>query len=230
MSSDHQVSAGKYENTYSDATWDYLKERGLRHDPVKDSLEDATIQNFQDCSVMVSQRYQCELFEFIIKFANVKNCIEIGVFTGSSALSIARGLNEDGKLYALDISKEFTDVAKQFWELGGVANKIELILGPATDTLNRFIEEGKEGTFDFVYIDADKPSYCQYYELAVRLLRQGGIIMLDNVIWGNSIADPIYQDDDTVSLRRVNDIVYSDTRVKNVILPIGDGVNVIIKL
>ena len=96
--------------------------------------------------------------------------------------------------------------------------------------MNRFIEEGKEGTFDFVYIDADKPSYCQYYELAVRLLRQGGIIMLDNVIWGNSIADPIYQDDDTVSLRRVNDIVYSDTRVKNVILPIGDGVNVIIKL
>ena len=178
----------------------------------------------------MSQRYQCEFFEFILRFAKAKNCIEIGVFTGSSSLSIARGLSDDGKLYALNINKEFTDVAKRFWELGGVANKIELILGSATDTLNRFIEEGKEGSFDFIYIDADTPSYCQYYELAIRLLRKRGIIMIDNAILRNAVADPSNQAEKTVDVRELNERVYNDPRVKNMILPIGDGVNVICKI
>ena len=229
MASISHVSESKYGKAYTEPTWRYLSEKGIRNDTVKDSLEADTLKNFEDDFIMVSQRYQCELFEFILTFANAKNCIEIGVFTGSSALSIARGLSEGGKLYALDVSQEFTDLAKKYWELDGVADKIELILGPATDTLNRFIEEGKEGTFDFIYIDADKPSYSQYYEQAIRLLRKGGLIMLDNVLWFNRIADPNFQDQNTLGLRNVNEVVYNDPRVKHTILPIGDGVHVIIK-
>lgn len=216
--------------SYTKGTIDYLKINGLRSDPVKDALEAETCEKFPSDLVMVTNRQECELFESILQFANARNCIEIGVFTGSSAMSLARGVGPTGKVVALDISEEFTNLAKKHWEIAGVSDRIELILGPAAATLNKLISEGKEGTFDFVYIDADKPSYPEYYELALKLLRSGGIIAIDNVIWGNAVADLSINDLSTTTLRELNRFVINDLRVKNVILPIADGVNLVRKV
>ena len=211
---------------YSKATWKYANDMGLRSDPIKDSIAAET----GEISHWITNRQECELFESMLKFANAKNCIEVGVLTGSSALSIARGLGEGGKLYALDISEYHTNIAKRYWEQEGVSDKIELILAPAEETLRRFIEEGKEGTFDFGFIDADKEGYCAYYELILRLLRPGGIIAVDNVIWHGSVADPARNDPDTAAIRELNRIMINDPRINNVILPLSDGINLAIKL
>ena len=215
----------KSSQEYTPETWEYLAKTGLRQDAIKDSLEQETKEKFQKLAVMITQRQESELFEFIIKFANAKNCIEVGVFTGSSALSIARGLGDDGKLIALDISEEFTNVAKKYWEEAGVSNKIDLIIGPASENLNRLIEEGKEGFFDFAYVDADKSGYLGYFEYLVRLIRKGGIIAFDNVIRANGISDPSRNDEDVLALRELNSRLLNDTRIKNFILPVADGLN-----
>ena len=217
-------------SNYTDLTWDYISTQGSRKDPIKDSLESETYEKFPSDAEMMTNRQECLLFELILKFANARNCIEVGVFTGSSALSIARGLAEGGKLYALDVSEEFTGLAKKYWEEGGVSDKIELIIGPANQTLNRFIEEGKEGTFDFAYVDADKTGYCEYFELLVRLVRPGGLIAFDNAFRRGMVADLTNTDESNVGIRELNRIAHSDPRVCNVILPIADGVNLIRKL
>jgi len=167
---------------------------------------------------------QGQFLSFLIKTTGAKRCLEVGVFTGYSSTVTALALPEDGRIVACDISEEFTAVAQQFWAKAGVAHKIELRLGPAVETLDDMIEEGQQGSFDFAFIDADKPNYLAYYERCLSLVRVGGIIAIDNVLWSGKVADKSVLDEQTVAIRQVNEHLHRDERVDLCLIPIGDGV------
>lgn len=217
-------------NAFTDKTCHYMNTVGLRPDVIRDNLERETYEQFKHVSGMMTQRQECELFESIVKFANAEKCIEIGVFTGASSISIARGIKEGGKLIALDISEEFTNLARKYWKLAGLEEKIELHIGAADDHLQRLIDEGHAGTFDFAYVDADKPGYDSYYEKLLVLIRTGGMIAFDNVVYQGHCADETCDLPAVVALRNLNVKLLNDTRVKNFILPLADGVNILTKL
>jgi predicted O-methyltransferase YrrM len=166
---------------------------------------------------------QGQFMQLLVKLLGAKKGLEVGVFTGYSALCVAQALPPDGVLHACDVSEEFTSVARRYWAESGVASKIHLYLGPATETLERFLAEGQAGTFDFAFIDADKPNYDAYYEAALQLLRPGGLIGIDNTLWSGRVADPSAQDESTVALRALNAKIHGDSRVDAAIVPIGDG-------
>ncbi|MCE9658024.1 MAG: class I SAM-dependent methyltransferase [Burkholderiales bacterium] len=166
---------------------------------------------------------QGQFLGLLIKLLGARRAIEVGVFTGYSALAVALALPEDGRLLACDISDEYTRVGRPFWEAAGVAAKIELKLGPALATLDARIAAGEAGQYDFAFIDADKSSYDAYYERCLVLLRQGGLIAIDNVLWGGSVARPA-KDADTAALQALNDKIHADQRVDMAMLSIGDGV------
>jgi predicted O-methyltransferase YrrM len=217
-------------NFYSPETCSYLKNVGLRPDPLRDNLEKETLATFGPEFEMMTQRYECELFESLIRFSGAKKCIEVGVFTGASSISIARGLGPEGRLLALDIDENFTNLAKKYWKIAGIEDKIQLVLGPAADYLQKLIDNGESGTYDFAFVDADKPNYDVYYEKLIQLIRKGGMIAVDNVLWSNRCADLTVNDIKTVSLRNISLKLQKDKRVKNFILPIADGINIVTKL
>jgi caffeoyl-CoA O-methyltransferase len=136
---------------------------------------------------------------------------------------VAQAMPDDGMVVACDINEQWTNIAKRYWQQAGVAQKIDLRLAPAADTLAGLIEDGKSGTYDFVFIDADKENQLQYYELCMQLIRSGGLITIDNVLWGGDVADPANQQEETVAIRRFNEYVYRDERVDISLVPIGDG-------
>src|SRR4029079_7001473 len=144
-------------------------------------------------------------------------------FTGYSSISVALALPPDGRIIACDVSEEWTSVARKYWEKAGVASKIELRLGPAVETLDALLAKGEAGRFDFVFIDADKTNYLAYYERCLKLLRQGGLIAVDNTLWSGDVANPANDKPDTVALRAFNDALHRDERVDLALLPIGDG-------
>jgi predicted O-methyltransferase YrrM len=162
------------------------------------------------------------------KAIGAKRCLEIGVFTGYSALSVALALPADGKIVALDISKDFTDRARPIWKEAGVEGKIDLRIGPALESLDKMIA-AKEGPFDFAFIDADKPNYDGYYERVLKLLRPGGLIAIDNVLWSGAVADPSNNDESTTALRALNIKIHGDSRVDMALATIGDGVMLAVK-
>ena len=159
----------------------------------------------------------------LAKLIGAKRCLEIGVFTGYSALSVALALPADGKIVALDISKEFTDRARPIWKEAGVEEKIDLRIGPAIDALDRMIA-AHEAPFDFAFIDADKPNYDGYYERALTLLRPGGLIAIDNVLWSGAVANPKIDDTHTLALRDLNAKIHADARVDMALATVGDGI------
>jgi len=162
------------------------------------------------------------------KAIGAKRCLEIGVFTGYSALSVALALPADGKIVALDISKDFTDRARPIWKEAGVADKIELRLGPALESLDKMIAS-KEGPFDFAFIDADKPNYDGYYERVLKLLRPGGLIAIDNVLWSGAVVDPANNEESTKAVRALNAKIHDDSRVDMALATVGDGVMLAVK-
>ena len=162
------------------------------------------------------------------KAIGARRCLEIGVFTGYSALSVALALPADGKIVALDISKDFTDRARPIWKEAGVEGKIDLRIGPAIDSLDKMIA-AKEGPFDFAFIDADKPNYDGYYERVLTLLRPGGLIAIDNVLWSGAVADPKDNEESTKALRALNIKIHGDSRVDMALATIGDGVMLAVK-
>ena len=153
----------------------------------------------------------------------------MGVFTGYSALSVALGLPEDGKLIALDVSEEWTNVGRRYWEMAGVTDKIDLRIAPALESLQNLIAEGKEGTFDFAFIDADKENYYQYYEYCLQLLRPNGLIAIDNVLWSGRVADKNETEMETIAIRELNEKLHNDGRIDLSLLPLSDGVTLIRK-
>jgi predicted O-methyltransferase YrrM len=165
----------------------------------------------------------------LVELVGARNVLEIGVFTGYSSTRLALALPPEGRITACDINEEFTATARRHWQRAGVADKIDLRLGPALDTLDGLIAEGRAGTYDLAFIDADKENYDGYYERALQLLRTGGLVLIDNVLWGGKVADPAANDADTAAIRALNQKIHTDPRVSISLLPIADGLTLALK-
>ena len=172
---------------------------------------------------------QGQFMALLVQLMGAKKALEIGVFTGYSSTAIALALPSDGKLIACDINEEYTNIACRYWQQAGIADKIDLHLAPATETLDRLIARGETETFDFVFIDADKSSYDTYYEKSLQLVRPGGLITIDNVLWSGKVADSEIQDNRTKIMRALNQKIHQDTRVNLSLVPIGDGLTLAMK-
>ena len=168
---------------------------------------------------------QGALLQLLIKLTGARRTIEVGVFTGYSALAVALALPPEGTILACDVSDEFTSIARPYWQRAGVAGRIDLVLEPALHTLDARIAAGQSGQFDFAFIDADKSNYDGYYERCLTLLRPGGLIAIDNTLWSGRVAQPVdaVKDADTAALQRLNDKLPDDQRIDLALLPIGDG-------
>ncbi|HET6344548.1 MAG TPA: class I SAM-dependent methyltransferase [Myxococcota bacterium] len=175
-------------------------------------------------AMMQVPRDQGLFMGLLAQLMGVRQVLEVGVFTGYSSLAVALALPEDGRIIACDVSEAWTRVARRFWEKGGVAHKIDLRLAPARDTLQALLDDGQAGSFDMAFIDADKAQYDIYYEQALTLLRPGGVVLLDNMLWGGAVIDATRQDADTLAIRALNKKVGSDPRVSMTLLPLADGV------
>lgn len=166
---------------------------------------------------------QGQFMRLLAELIGVRRAIEIGVFTGYSSICVAEALPPDGQLVACDVSVEYTDVARRYWRQGGLESRIALRLGPALETLDGLIAAGEEGSFDFAFIDADKENYGNYYERSLKLLRRGGLLAIDNVLWDGKVADPDVSDTSTEAIRALNRRLRDDPRVSISLVPIGDG-------
>jgi caffeoyl-CoA O-methyltransferase len=165
---------------------------------------------------------QGQFMALLVRLIGARRAVEIGVFTGYSALSVALALPDEGRLLACDLSHAYTRIGQPYWQQAGVAHKIELRLAPAIETLDAQLAAGAAGLFDFAFIDADKSGYDAYYERCLELLRPGGLIAIDNTLWGGSVARPA-KDADTLALQRLNEKLHGDERIDLSLLPIGDG-------
>ena len=166
---------------------------------------------------------QGQFMALLVELIGARSVLEVGTFTGYSALAMAAALPENGALVACDVSEEWTAIGRRYWEEAGVAHKIELRLAPALETLDALLAEGRAGTFDFAFIDADKEGYDAYYERALELVRLGGLIALDNTLWEGKVADPAATDVDTEAIRAINAKLVLDERVTLSLIPVGDG-------
>lgn len=207
--------------TLTPALYQYLQAISLREAPILSRLREKTA-TMAGAQMQISPE-QGQLMALLIELLGAKKTLDIGTFTGYSALVAALALPEEGKVIACDVSRESTAVAQTFWQEAGVAHKIDLRLAPAVETLDGLIAAGEAGTFDFAFIDADKNNYAAYYEKSLTLLRQGGLIAIDNVLWDGRVVDPMNQEKDTVAIRALNEKVYQDERVSLSLIPIGDG-------
>jgi caffeoyl-CoA O-methyltransferase len=173
---------------------------------------------------------QGQLMALLIRLLQARKILEIGVFTGYSSLIMALNLPQDGKIVACDISEEWTSIARRYWTDAGVIHKIDLRLAPALTTLDSLLANGEAETFDFAFIDADKKNYKEYYERSLRLLRPGGLIAVDNVLWSGRVADARNTEADTESIREFNRILRADPRIFLSLIPISDGLTLALKL
>lgn len=199
----------------------YLLDVSLKEPDVMRRLREETAEMEQ--SNMQIAPEQGQFMTWLVGALGVERAIEVGTFTGYSAMAIARALPEEGRLICCDVSEEYTAVARRYWDEAGLAGRIDLRLGPAADTLASLVEEQLEDSFDFVFIDADKPGYPTYYEHALRLLRPGGVVAIDNTLWDGDVADPSVTDETTQLIRDFNAMLHDDDRVELSLLPIADG-------
>lgn len=206
--------------TLDDALYRYLLDTSLREHPVLAELRAAT--HGHPLARMQIAPEQGQFMALLARLGGARRTIEIGVFTGYSALVVALALPPEGRIVACDISTEYTDVARRYWEKAGVAHKIDLRIAPALDTLDALIAQGEAGRFDFAFIDADKSSYDAYYERCLSLLRTGGLIVADNTLWGGKVAQPS-TDEDTMAIQEFNRKLQRDERIDLSLLPLGDG-------
>ena len=199
----------------------YIDSHSLREHPAQTALREAT--RAQPHAGMQIGADQGQFMALLVRLIGARRALEIGTFTGYSALSVALALPADGKLLACDVSDEYTRVGKPFWQQAGVAHKIELVLGPALATLDARLAAGEAGSYDFAFIDADKTHYDGYYERCLRLVRTGGLIVFDNTLWSGAVAR-VASDADTRALQALNDKLHRDERIDLALLPLGDGV------
>ena len=205
----------------------YISDNSYDLHPVQKEIikHNNSLGNIKRMQISVTQAYFLQLF---IKSNDIKNILEIGTFTGYSALSMALAVTSDGRLTCLDINKETSEKAESFFKKANLENKIKVILGPALDTLERLKEEKK--IFDLVFIDADKENYKEYYDLSMNLIKKKGFILVDNVLWHGDVADPVKNDRFTNIIREFNSLIKNDNRVEKTILPLGDGVTICRKI
>ena len=196
------------------------------------NVEDATLSQLRAISVshrrgrMTTCIETGKLLTILCRGLNARKVIDIGVFTGCSSVAMALALPEDGKVISCDVSDEFASIGKPYWKQAGVASKIDLRLKPATETLQELIDDGESDTFDIIFIDADKVNYVNYFELGIQLLRQGGLIIVDNALWSGKVIDASDQSDSTNSIRRMNDVMLKDSRIDFALFPISDGIGI----
>ena len=205
----------------TDKLQNYINKFGLKLNPVQQEIIDYN-KTLGDIKRMQIDPTQCHFLHLIIKISNIKNVLEIGTFTGLSALSISLALPEDGKLVVLDKNEETSKIAQNFFKKANQNHKITTIIKPASESLNDI----KNQQFDMVFIDADKMNYKKYYEKSLGLINQGGLIIIDNVLWHGEVADVKYSDKYTINIREFNKFVCEDKRVEQVIIPLGDGMTV----
>jgi predicted O-methyltransferase YrrM len=199
------------------------------HEPEALRLERADTEE-HPMAGMQSSPEQCQFLHLMARLVGAKKTLEIGVFLGYSSSWVALALPPGGKVIACDLSEEYTARARQTWRLAGVEDRIDLQLGPALDTLDRLIAEGHAGSFDMAFIDADKSNYSNYYDRAFQLVRKGGLIAADNVLWDGKPIDPAATDADTEAIRAFNLKVHADPRVAISMVPLGDGLTLACKL
>ncbi|WP_211828069.1 class I SAM-dependent methyltransferase [Kistimonas asteriae] len=207
--------------TLTDALYGYLHSVGWRESDNLVTLREMTAQR-SDANMQIAPE-QGQFMALLVQLLGARRIIEIGVFTGYSTLSMAEVLPEDGYILACDVNPESTGIARRYWQAAGVDGKINLQLAPALETLNNVLTDGEAGTFDMVFIDADKSSYDDYYECCLKLLRPGGLVILDNMLWSGRVADE-GGDADTDALKVMNRKIHQDERVDMVLLPLADGV------
>jgi O-methyltransferase len=199
----------------------YLLSVGVREHPVLSRLREETAQ-LPDAQMQIAPE-EGAFLALLVRTLGARNVLEVGTFTGYSSTAMARALPADGRIVCCDVSKEWTDIAKGAWTDAGVVDRVDLRLGPAVETLDAMLSDGEAGRFDLAFIDADKPSYAAYYEAALRLVRPGGLIAIDNVLWSGRVADPSVDDAQTTAIRELNAAIAADERVDVAMVPIADG-------
>ncbi len=210
-----------------DRLYDYLLASTLRESAVQAELRQVTAEHPQ--AQMQIAPEQGQLMALLVQLIGAKKTLEIGVFTGYSALAVAIALPAEGRVVACDVDEAAVAIARTYWEKANVAHKIDLRLAPAIDTLDALVASGESGTFDFAFIDADKSNYDSYYEKSLLLLRPGGLIAVDNALWYGRVADPSVQDNRTKRIRALNEKARDDERVAMSLLPVGDGLLLAVK-
>ena len=212
----------------TDTLHDYLLRHGTRESATARALRTETRTATRMHGMQISPE-QGAFMQWLIRLIGAKRTVEVGTFTGYSALVVAEALPADGQVIACDVSAEWTAVGRPFWDRAGVADKIDLRLRPAVETLDTLIRDGEAGNFDFAFIDADKANYDTYYERCLTLLRPGGVVGIDNVLWGGRVANEDANDVDTRAIRALNRKVQDDRRVQISMLPVGDGLTLATK-
>ncbi|WPZ33065.1 class I SAM-dependent methyltransferase [Thalassobaculum sp. OXR-137] len=213
--------------TFDETLYAYLANVGGREPEVGARLRAVTAE-MSEAGMQISAD-QGNVMAFLVELLGVRRAVEVGTFTGYSALRMALALPEGGSLVCCDVSDEFTRIGRPFWEEAGVADRIDLRLAPATETLQAMIDGGEAGTVDLMFIDADKPNYDAYYELGLVLVRTGGLILVDNVLWSGAVVDETDQSDSTRVIRDLNAKILEDERVSMAMLGIGDGLTMVRK-
>ncbi|WP_066378558.1 MULTISPECIES: class I SAM-dependent methyltransferase [unclassified Anabaena] len=207
--------------------YEYLLSVSLREPEILAQLRQETAQHPMGRMQIAPE--QGQFMALLVKLLGAKKTLEIGVFTGYSALAVALALPPEGKIIACDNSEEYTAIARRYWQQAGVGDKIDLHIAPALETLDKLLAAGEAETFDFAFIDADKSNYDHYYERSLKLVRQGGLIAIDNVLWSGRVADPQTQDNRTTKIRAFNAKLLQDQRITLSLVPIGDGLTLALK-
>jgi predicted O-methyltransferase YrrM len=207
--------------TLTDSLYEYLIDVSLRESPTQRALREATAR-MANAGMQIAPE-QGQFMGLLARLTGARRYLEVGVFTGYSALAVASALPDDGRVVACDVSEEWTAIARRYWAAASVDHKIELRLAPASQTLDELLANGRCESFDLAFIDADKEAYLDYYEKVLALLRPGGLVCIDNTLWSGRVADPEFADADTVALRHFNEVLHRDERVDLSLVPIGDG-------
>jgi len=205
----------------------YVREQTLRETEAQVRLRRETTA-LPDARMLLAPKMNA-LLALLVQLIGARRMLEVGTFTGYSALAMALALPEGGRILACDVSEEWTAIARRHWKAAGVADRIDLELAPAAETLSALVRDGRAGTFDLAFVDADKASYPDYYEACLVLLRAGGVLVFDNTLWGGAVADESVTDVDTVAIRTLNRRIRADARVDACLLAIGDGATVVRK-
>ena len=213
--------------TLDDRLLSYMSEQTLNEPDILRRLREET-RALGGFSQMQIAPEQGQLMALLVRLTGTRRMLEVGTFTGYSALCCALAMPEDGQLVACDISEDWTAMARRYWQTAGVADRIDLRIAPAVDTLKALVEAGEAATFDMMFIDADKTGYDTYYELGLQLLRPGGLMLLDNMLWRGAVADPTQQDPETKALRALTTKIQADTRVMASLVPIADGLTLVL--
>lgn len=212
----------------NNSLYEYILSVSLREPEVLARLRAETLQ--QPMSMMLSAPEQGQFLALLAQLIGARKCLEVGVYTGYSTLWVALALPHDGSVLACDVSEKWTAIARRYWEEAGVAERIDLQLAPALETLDRLLAADQADSFDFAFIDADKENYPYYYERTLQLLRPGGLMLIDNTLWSGAVADTSRQDPETCAIRALNDLVHADDRVQMSLLPVADGLTLARKL